>query len=36
MLPHLFFLADLDASRAGKIGMEIGSVRKRIIVALLI
>lgn len=35
-LPNLFFLAELDASRAGKIGMEIGSVRERIIVALMI
>lgn len=34
-LPYLFFLAELDASRAGKIGMEVGSVRERIIVALL-
>lgn len=34
-LPYLFFLAELDASRAGKIGMEIGSVRERIIIALM-
>ncbi|HKU48741.1 MAG TPA: ThaI family type II restriction endonuclease [Nitrososphaera sp.] len=34
-LPRLFFLAELDASRAGKVGMEIGSVRERILVALL-
>lgn len=34
-LPHLFYLAELDASRAGKVGMEIGSVRERIIIALL-
>jgi hypothetical protein len=34
-LPYLFFLAELDASRAGKVGMEIGSVRERIIIALL-
>ncbi len=34
-LPYLFFLAEMDASRAGKVGMEIGSVRERIIVALL-
>ncbi|MBI4653628.1 MAG: ThaI family type II restriction endonuclease [Nitrospirae bacterium] len=35
-LPHLFQLAEFESSRAGKIGMEIGSVRERIIVALLI
>jgi len=34
-LPHLFQLAELDASRAGKLGMEIGSVRERVLVALL-
>lgn len=34
-LPRLFFLAELDASRAGKVGMEIGSVRERIIIALM-
>ena len=35
-LPHLFHLAELESSRAGKIGMEVGSVRERIIVSLLI
>jgi len=35
-LPHLFQLAELESQRAGKIGMEVGSVRERIIVALLI
>lgn len=35
-LPYLFQLAELEASRAGKIGMEIGSVRERILIALLI
>lgn len=35
-LPYLFQLAELDCSRAGKIGMEVGSVRERIIVSLLI
>ncbi len=34
-LPHLFQLAELESSRNGKIGMEIGSVRERIIIALL-
>jgi len=32
-LPYLFQLAELESSRAGKIGMEVGSVRERIIVA---
>ncbi|MCD4784407.1 MAG: ThaI family type II restriction endonuclease [Candidatus Eremiobacteraeota bacterium] len=35
-LPHLFQLAELESSRAGKIGMEVGSLRERIIIALLI
>ena len=35
-LPHLFQLAELESSRAGKTGMEVGSVRERIVVALLI
>jgi hypothetical protein len=35
-LPYLFQLAELDSSRAGKTGMEVGSVRERIVVALLI
>lgn len=35
-LPRLFHLAELESSRAGKIGMEVGSVREKIIVALLI
>lgn len=35
-LPHLFQLAEFESSRAGKIGMEVGSLRERIIVALLI
>jgi len=35
-LPHLFQLAEFESSRAGRIGMEVGSVRERIIVALLI
>ena len=34
-LPHLFQLAELESSRTGKIGMEIGSVRERILIALL-
>jgi hypothetical protein len=35
-LPHLFQLAELESSRAGKTGMEVGSVREKIIVALLV
>lgn len=35
-LPYLFQLAELESSRAGKIGMEVGSLRERILVALLI
>lgn len=35
-LPYLFQLAELESSRAGKIGMQVGSLRESIIVALLI
>jgi len=35
-LPYLFQLAELESSRAGKIGMEIGLIRERIIIALFI
>jgi len=35
-LPCLFQLAELESSRAGKIGMEVGSLREKIIIALLI
>lgn len=35
-LPKAFQIAELESSRAGKIGMEVGSLRERIIVALLI
>jgi hypothetical protein len=35
-LPYLFQLAELDNSRDGKLGMEIGSTRERIVIALLI
>ena len=35
-LPYLFQLAELESSRAGKTGMEVGSVRERVIAALLI
>jgi hypothetical protein len=35
-LPQMFQLAELECSRAGKIGMEVGSTRERILIALLI
>ena len=35
-LPKLFQLAELESQRAGKVGMEVGSVREKIIVSLLI
>lgn len=35
-LPYLFQIANLESSRAGKIGMEVGSLRERILVALLL
>lgn len=35
-LPYLFHLAELESSRARKVGMEVGSLREKIIVALLI
>jgi len=35
-LPYLFHIAELESSRAGKTGMEVGSLRERILVALLI
>ncbi|MEO0019757.1 MAG: ThaI family type II restriction endonuclease [candidate division WOR-3 bacterium] len=35
-LPYLFQLAEVESSRAGRTGMEVGSLRERIIVALLI
>lgn len=34
-MPPLFQLAEVENSRAGKLGMEIGSARERIIIALL-
>src|SRR3989344_8369241 len=35
-LPKLFHIAELESARAGKIGMEVGTLRERVIVALLI
>lgn len=35
-LPYLFQLAELESSRAGKLGMQVGSVREQVVVGLLI
>ena len=35
-LPYLFQLTEIDNSRDGKLGMEVGSARERIVIALLI
>ncbi len=35
-LPKLFRMAELDSQRAGKVGMEVGSLRERILISLLI
>lgn len=35
-LPELFYLAELESSRAGKVGMEVGSAREKILIALLL
>lgn len=35
-LPYLFQLAELESMRGGKIGMEVGTIRERILVSLLI
>lgn len=35
-LPLLFHLAELEASRAGRVGMEVGSIREQILIALLV
>jgi len=35
-LSYLFQIAELESSRAGKTGMEVGSVREKILIALLI
>lgn len=35
-LPYLFQLAEIESSRAGKIGMEVGILRERILISLLI
>lgn len=35
-LPYLFQLAELESSRAGKMGMEVGSISEKMVVELLI
>ena len=35
-LPRLFQIAEIECSRAGKIGMEVGSVREQILIAMLL
>ena len=35
-LPSLFHIAELESSRAGKIGMQVGSLRENVVIALLI
>tara|TARA_Y100000590_G_C15664876_1_gene994076 strand:+ start:1103 stop:1750 length:648 start_codon:yes stop_codon:yes gene_type:complete len=35
-LPRLFKIAEIECSRAGKIGMEVGSMREKIIIAMFI
>ncbi|MFH1640017.1 MAG: ThaI family type II restriction endonuclease [Chloroflexota bacterium] len=35
-LPQLFRIAELECSRAGKIGMQVGSMREAIVIALII
>ena len=35
-LPELFYIAELKSSRAGRVGMEVGSAREKIVIALLI
>ncbi|MCK4641174.1 MAG: ThaI family type II restriction endonuclease [Candidatus Marinimicrobia bacterium] len=35
-LPYLFQIAEIDSSRAGRVGMEVGSVRERILVSLIV
>lgn len=34
-LPYLFSIAELESSRAGKIGMQVGSLRENVIIGLL-
>ena len=36
LLPELFEIAEIESSRAGRIGMEVGNLRERILVSMLI
>lgn len=36
ILPQLFQIAEIESSRAGKIGMEVGNLRERILVSMMI
>ena len=36
LLPKLFQIAEMDSSRSGKIGMEVGSLRERVLIAFFI
>ena len=35
-LPHLFSIAEIESSRGGRVGMEVGSMRERVLIALLV
>lgn len=35
-LPKMFYLAELESSRAGRIGMEVGSMREKMLIALML
>jgi hypothetical protein len=35
-LPYMFFIAEIEMSKSGKVGMEVGTLREQIIIALLI
>ncbi len=35
-LPYMFFIAEVEMSKSGKVGMEVGTLREQIIIALLI
>jgi len=35
-LPYMFFIAETEMSKSGKVGMEVGTLREQIVIALLI
>ena len=35
-LPYMFFIAEIEMSKSGKVGMEVGTLREQILIALLI